>query len=125
MVYDAAPSAAFLRKNFMIQRNVEVGYVRMPVSRCRVSVKTRAQGFGASGETSSTYTSYSGVKAIPRTHLSRISILDKAKIFPVEGVVPPTPQRFAKAVSGSCGVPLFGSRRRACSFGVSCSTIST
>ena len=105
VVYDAAPSAAFLRKNFMIQRNVEVGHVRMPVSRCRVSVKARTEGFGASGETSSTYTSYSGVKAIPRTHLSRISETDKAKMYPDE--LAPLPQRYTKALSGSPGVPLF------------------
>ena len=105
VVYDAAPSAAFLRKNFMIQRNVEVGHVRMPVSRCRVSVKARTEGFGANGETSSTYTSYSGVKAIPRTHLSRISTTDKAKMYPDELATPP--QRYTKALSGSPGVPLF------------------
>lgn len=105
VVYDAAPSATFLRKNFMSQRNVEVGHVRMPISRSKVSVKSRAEGFGASGETSSTYTSYSGVKAIPRTHLSRISVEDKMKIFPE--ATGPLPRRYSSAVSESPGVPLF------------------
>lgn len=105
VVYDAAPSATFLRKNFMSQRNVEVGHVRMPIGRSKVSVKTRAEGFGASGETSSTYTSYSGVKAIPRTHLSKITVADKAKIFPDE--TNPPPKRWSSSVSESPGVPLF------------------
>ena len=101
IVYDKAPNSCFLRKNFMSHRNVEMGYVKMPVSRTRVTVKDRAEGFGASGEMSSSYTSYSGVKAIPRTSLAMIRPEDKAKIF-----TDPTDSLPERWVSRGCGVPL-------------------
>ena len=102
VVYDKAPNACFQRRNFMSHRNIEMGYVRMPISRNKVVVKDRAEGFGASGETSSSYTSYSGVKAIPRTALAMISPEDKEKIF--SDKTDPLPKRW---VSRSSGVPLF------------------
>jgi len=102
IVYDKAPNSCFQRRNFMSHRNVEMGYVKMPVSRNKVVVKDRAAGFGASGETSSTYTSYSGVKALHRTALAMISPADKAKIF--SDATDPLPKLWA---SRSNGVPLF------------------
>ena len=101
VVYDKAPNACFLRKNFMSHKNVEMGYVKMPMSRTRVAVKDRADGFNASGEQSSACTSYSGVKAIPRTSLAMISPEDKAKIFTSKP--DPVPKRWATRGNG---VPL-------------------
>lgn len=103
MVYDKAPNACFQRRNFMSQRNVETGYVRMPMSRTRVVVKDRGDHCNGSGETCSAYTSYSGVAAIPRTQLSMISPEDKAKIFAEP--TGPIPKHWA--ASRSSGVPLF------------------
>ncbi len=102
IVYDRAPNSIFQRRNFMSHRNIEMGYVKMPISRTKVAVKDRADGFGASGETSSTFTSYSGVKGIPRTALAMISPADKEKIFAER--TGPVPRRW---VSRSSGVPLF------------------
>ena len=102
VVYDKAPTSWVQRKNFMSQRNVEAGFVRMPVSKTRVAVKDRVEGFNASGETSTSYTSYSGVAAIPRTALAMISPDDKLKIF--AGKPDPVPKRWA--ASRSSGVPL-------------------
>ena len=100
VVYDKAPNAAFQQRNFMSQRNVETGFVRMP--RTCVAVKERGDTCNASGETSSTYTSYSGVTAIPRTHLAMISSEDKLKIFPEK----PDPLPKHWAASRRSGVPL-------------------
>ena len=103
VVYDKAPNSCFQRKNFMSQRNVEAGFVRMPMNRTRVAVKDRSETGSASGETSTTYTSYSGIQGIPRTTLAMISPEDKAKIF--ADAPGPLPKRWAE--SRSSGVPLF------------------
>jgi len=111
VVYDKAPNSVFQRRNFMSQRNVELGHVKIPISRNKVSVKDRADGFGASGETSSTYMSYSGVKAIPRTGLAMISPEDKINIFSEQ--TDPLPKRWA---SRGCGVPLFWQETKSLEF---------
>ena len=102
VVYDKAPNSIFQRRNFMSQRNVEMGFVRMPINRARIAVKERSDTGNASGETCSTYTSYSGVPAIPRTALAMISPSDKATIF--TEATDPVPKRWA--ASRSSGVPL-------------------
>ena len=103
VVYDKAPNSCFQRKNFMSHRNVEAGFVRMPMNRTRVAVKDRSETGSASGETSTTYTSYSGIQGIPRTALAMIRPEDKTKIFSEE--TGPLPKRWA--ASRSSGVPLF------------------
>ena len=103
VVYDKAPNSSFQRKNFMSHRNVETGFVRMPVNRTRVTVKERGDTGSASGETCTTYTSYSGVTAIPRTHLAMISPADKTRMYP--DATDPVPKRWAAL--RSTGVPLF------------------
>ena len=46
----------------MSLKNMETGWLRMPINRTRVSVKKRGDGAcNASGETSTAYTSYTGV----------------------------------------------------------------
>ena len=75
----------------------------MPVNRSRVVVKERGDTGNASGETCTTYTSYSGVAAIPRTQLAMISAADKLKIFADD--TDAVPKRWAALRSS--GVPLF------------------
>ena len=102
VVYDQAPGAIFQRKNFMSQRNTEAGYIKMPISRAKITVKERADGFGASGETGSNFSSYSGVKMVPRVSLPMIAPAEKIKVF--SQATSALPKRWQDR---SSGVPMF------------------
>ena len=105
LTFDSPPSSWCSRKHPFSSRNTEVGYVVLPTSRTKISVRPRpAGGVGsAAGEDTSSFTSYTGITMVRRNRLKLISPEEKGKIFSDE--VSPLPIKWRKR--GPRGVPLF------------------
>ena len=93
------------RKHPFSSRNTEVGYVVLPTSRTKISLRPRPAGTAgsAAGEDNSSFTSYTGITMVRRNRLKLISPEEKGKIFSDE--VNPLPIKWRKR--GPRGVPLF------------------
>ena len=105
LTYDSTPSSWCSRKHPFSSRNTEVGYVVLPASRTKISVRQRPAGTAgtAAGEDTSSFTSYTGIPMVPRNRLPLMSPEEKQKIFKDEGS--PLPSKWQKR--GFRGVPLF------------------
>ena len=102
IVYKKAWNAWIKKEHFFTSETTECAFVRTTLARNKVAVKTRSTYNGA-GESSTHYTSYTGVDLPPRMSLPRISGEDKLKIF--SEVPDALPARWCDSVSA--GVPLF------------------
>lgn len=102
IVYKKAWNAWIKKKHFFTSETTECAFVRTTLARNKVAVKTRSTYNGA-GESSTHYTSYTGVDLPPRMSLPRISGEDKLKIF--SEAPDALPARWCDSVSA--GVPLF------------------
>ena len=103
VVYSGSWNEHFKKKVFFGSDNCEVGYIALPVSRSRLELKERDEGFSASGDSTSYFRSLSGVGVSPRLSLPRISSEDKKKIFSTNPDV--LPKKWRDAVTS--GEPLY------------------
>ena len=105
LTYDSTPSSWCSRKHPFSCRNTEIGYVVLPTSRTKISLRPRPAGTAgsAAGEDTSSFTSYTGIPMVPRNRLPLMSPEEKQKIFKDEGS--PLPSKWQKR--GFRGVPLF------------------
>ena len=93
------------RKHPFASRYTEVGYVALPVSRTKISVRSRPAGSAgsAAGEDTSYFTSYTGIHMGPRNKLPLMSAEEKRMIFNTG--VNPLPNKWERR--GLRGVPCF------------------
>ena len=108
LTYTRAPHAWCRRKNFFGSKNMEIGYVAMPTSRAKISVKDRGQedaSFNAAGEDSTHYTTYTGIPTMPRHRLALINDGEKVNIVGSTPDVDNVPEAWTKR--GLQGVPLY------------------
>ena len=105
LTYDSTPSSWCSRKHPFSSRNTEIGYVVLPTSRTKISVRPRPLGQpgSAAGEDTSSFTSYTGIPMVRRNRLPLMSPEEKRNIFNDE--VSPLPSEWQKR--GLTGVPLF------------------
>ena len=99
VIYTSSWNAWAQRQSFLSSKNCEVGYISLPVSRGKVKCKERPDGFNAAGESSSHFSSMSGVTMPPRTRLPRISIEEKEKVFGKSGSLP---EKWVKHIVAGC-----------------------
>ena len=103
VIYQTSWNAWAKRKYFLSSENCECAYIAMPVMRNKISVKSRVDGFKASGEENSHWTTFTGVEMSSRLSLPRISDEDRLKIFPEQ--TDELPAKWSSAVHH--GRPLF------------------
>ena len=102
IVYSSSWNEWAKRHVFLGSCNSELGYVTLPMSRCKWPCKERPVGFKGAGEKTSHSTSMTGVAMTPRTRLPRIGVEDKAKVFGASGRLP---AKWVKNIPAGC--PLF------------------
>ena len=78
-VYETMPCSSCARRHPFASRNTEVGYVALPVSRTKISVRSRPAGSAgsAAGEDTSYFTSYTGIPMVHRNKLPLMSPEEK------------------------------------------------
>lgn len=103
LVYQNSWNAWVKKKYFMSSENTECGYISLPVTRTKLCVKERTDGFKGAGEVNSHWTSFTGVEMSSRLGLARISDEDRLKVFSEE--TDPLPPKWVKAAHA--GRPLF------------------
>ena len=108
LTYAKAPNAWCMRRNFFGSRNMEVGYVVMPINRTKITVKERQDdhSFNGAGEDSTHYTTYTGIPHLQRSRLALIANAEKDIILGGSGPdYSQLPEVWRK--KGLQGVPLY------------------
>ena len=114
IVYKNAWNSWIKRKAFLGSDTREVGYITVPQNRTKHAVQVREDEFKGAGEESSHWTTYSGVVPAARRSLARVSLDDKAAIWPKASK--DIPEKWIKNVGS--GVPMFWGETKPLSFWV-------
>ena len=115
IIYDKSWNSWCQRRFVLSSSNKEVGYVALPVSRARMTIKDGRQSFCGAGEGSNHYCTYTGVQMPLRTGLARITAEEKNKVFKSpEGLI--VPDKWVKQFRS--GVPLFWHETKPAAFWV-------
>ena len=97
IVYNCSWNTWVKKKSFFGSENMETGFVATPCPRNKIGVVPRE------GESSSHFSTLTGVAIPPRMSLPRVSVDDKAKVFPER--TGELPKKWIRNVDG--GVPMF------------------